>query len=90
MSRAKITISMSEELLAEIDKAAESENRSRSEFLREAARLYLKIRRNQTILGQDLRVQRAIAIQDRIARQDTLAEWDSTAEIRKWRGQLPC
>jgi hypothetical protein len=78
-------ISMQEEFLAEIDKAAKEENRSRSEFLREAARLYLEIRKIPVIPGQDPRVQKAIAVQNMLAHQDTLAEWDSTAEIRKWR-----
>ena len=85
MSRMKVMISIPEELLAEIDKAAEEESRSRSEFLREAARLYLEIRKTQATPGQDLRVRKAIAIQDALARQDTLPKWDSTAEIRRWR-----
>ena len=78
-------VSMPEEFLAEIDKAAAEENRSRSEFLREAARLYLEVRKTQTTPGQDPRVQKAISIQDALARQDTLPKWDSTAEIRRWR-----
>lgn len=85
MSRMKVMISMPEEFLAEIDKAAKEENRSRSEFLREAARLYLEIRKSSITPGQDPRVQKAIAIQDTLAQQDTLEEWDSTVEIRKWR-----
>ena len=85
MSRMKVMISMPEEFLAEIDKAAKEENRSRSEFFREAARLYLKIRKNPVTPGQDPRVQEAIAIQDALAHQDALPEWDSTAEIRRWR-----
>ena len=85
MSRAKVMISIPEEFLAKIDKAAEEENRSRSEFLREAARLYLEIRKTPPPPGQDPRIQKAIAIQDTLAHQDTLMDWDSTAEIRKWR-----
>ena len=85
MSRMKVMISIPEEFLIEIDKAAKEENRSRSEFLREAARLYLKVRETPITPGQDPRVQRAIAVQDTLAHQDTLAEWDSTAEIRRWR-----
>ena len=85
VSRIKVMISIQEELLAEIDKAAAKENRSRSEFLREAARLYLEVRKAKIIPGQDPRVQKAIAIQDTLACQDTLPQWDSTAEIRRWR-----
>ena len=89
MSRAKVTISISEELLAEIDKVTKAENRSRSEFLCEAARFYLEARKTRMFPGQDPRVQKAIAIQDEIARRDTLMEWDSTEEIRRWREKLP-
>ena len=85
MGRVKVMISMPEEFLFEIDKAAKEENRNRSEFLREAARLYLRVRKNARIPGQDPRVQKAVAIQDALAHQDTLAEWDSTAEIRRLR-----
>ena len=85
VSRMRVMISIQEELLAEIDKAAAEENRSRSEFLREAARLYLEVRKAEISPGQDARVQKAIAIQDALARQDTLPKWDSTAEIRRWR-----
>jgi CopG family transcriptional regulator/antitoxin EndoAI len=85
VSRMKVMISIPEELLAEIDKAAAEENRSRSEFLREAARLYLEVRRVKITPGQDPRVRKAIAIQDALALQDTLPKWDSTAEIRRRR-----
>ncbi len=86
MSRTKVMVSMPEDFLAEIDRAAKEENRSRSEFLREAARLYLKIRETPVTPGQDPRIQKAITIQDALAHQDALPEWDSTAEIRRWRG----
>ncbi len=85
MSRTKVMISMPEEFLAEIDKAAKKENRNRSEFLREAARFYLEVRRMPGIPSQDPRVQRSIAVQNNLARHDTLDEWHSVAEIRKWR-----
>jgi CopG family transcriptional regulator/antitoxin EndoAI len=85
MSRAKVMISIPEEFLNEIDKAAAEENRSRSELLREAARLYLRTRKTGISPGQIPRVQKAIAIQDALAREDALAEGDSTIEIRKWR-----
>ena len=85
MSRIKVMISMPEELLNEIDKAAEEENRSRSEFLREAARFYLRYRKASTLPDQNPCIQRATAIQDKLAGQDTAKEWDSTSEVRKWR-----
>lgn len=85
MSRAKVMISIPEEFLAEIDKVAKEESRSRSELIREAARLYLKMRENRKPPVQNPMVQKAIAIQDTLADQDTAVEWDSAAEIRKWR-----
>ena len=84
MSRTKVMISIPEDFLTKIDEAAKEDNRSRSEFLREAARLYLEVRKIQ-VPSQDPRVQKAIAIQDALAHQDTLIKWDSTAKIRKWR-----
>ena len=72
MSRVKVTISIPEELLVEIDKAAEEENRNRSEFLREAVKFYLEVRKSRMTPGQDPRIQKAIAIQDELARRDAL------------------
>ena len=77
---------MPEELIAKIDKAAEEENRSRSEFLREAVKFYLEIRKYPMTPGQDPLVRKAIAIQNEIARRNSLPNWDSVSEIRKWRG----
>ncbi|MGC8774820.1 MAG: CopG family ribbon-helix-helix protein [Chlorobaculum sp.] len=42
MSTVTVNISFQESLLNEIDKTAKKEHRSRSEFLREAARLYIQ------------------------------------------------
>jgi len=84
MASAKVMISIPEEFLKEIDYVVEQEHRNRSEFFREAARLYLQVRKAQAAPGQDPIVQRAIAIQEAIAHQDTV-EWDGTVEIRKWR-----
>lgn len=42
MSTVTVNISFQDSLLGEIDKAAKKEHRSRSELLREAARLYIQ------------------------------------------------
>lgn len=42
MSTVTVNISFQESLLNEIDRTAQKEHRSRSEFLREAARLYIQ------------------------------------------------
>lgn len=49
-----INISMPEKLLANIDRKAKDEYRSRSELIREAALYYLQTKNNWTILEQDL------------------------------------
>ncbi len=45
MSAKVINISLPEDLLREIDEAARSDSRTRSEFFREAARIYMESRR---------------------------------------------
>ena len=45
MQTSTVNIAFQKDLLKEIDKAAKSEFRSRSEFIREAARLYLDRRK---------------------------------------------
>ena len=47
-----INITLPERLLQEIDRAAEDEQRSRSEFLREAARRYLEGRRVRSLTSE--------------------------------------
>jgi metal-responsive CopG/Arc/MetJ family transcriptional regulator len=78
-------ISIPEELLNEIDKKAKKDHRSRSEFIREAVRLLLEVGKVHSVPGQDLRVQKAIAVQDSLANRDVAENWDGADEIRKWR-----
>jgi metal-responsive CopG/Arc/MetJ family transcriptional regulator len=84
MSVAKIMFSLPPSLLEEIDQAAGAEQRSRSELLRDAARLYLQRRRLNSKPGDDPIVRRAIAVQQAIALHDSVA-WDGVSEIRRWR-----
>ena len=51
MSAKVINISLPEDLLREIDEAARSDSRTRSEFFREAARTYMENRRWRRIRG---------------------------------------
>ncbi len=71
-----VNISFQEELLADIDKQAKRERRSRSELLREAARLYIE-RRD--------RWNRIFALGEAVARDRGLSEQDITAEIQAHR-----
>jgi metal-responsive CopG/Arc/MetJ family transcriptional regulator len=82
---AKVMVSFPEEFLAEVDRVARKEHRSRSELLREAMRLYLEVRQSQGRPGDDPRVQRAVATQDTLARLAPGQGEDSTADVRRWR-----
>jgi metal-responsive CopG/Arc/MetJ family transcriptional regulator len=82
---AKVMVSFPEEFLAEVDRIAEEEHRSRSELLREAMRLYIEMRRGHRRPGDDPRVQSAVAAQDALARVAPGAGEDSTGDVRRWR-----
>lgn len=85
MGRAKIMVSIPDEMLSELDQTAKADHRSRSEFIREAVRLFLEVRKSRSTPNQDLGVRKAIAVQDALAARDTAKDWDGTYEIRKWR-----
>jgi len=85
MTRAKIMVSIPEEMVADLDQAAKEEHRSRSEFIREAVRLYIQVKKSHSIPGRTPQVREAIVVQDSLATEDTARDWDGTYEIRKWR-----
>ena len=87
MAVAKIMISLPPSLLEEVDQIAAVEQRSRSEFVRDALRMYLQTRQARRRPGDSPVVQRAVAHQDALARKDT-TPWDGVAEIRRWRDRL--
>jgi metal-responsive CopG/Arc/MetJ family transcriptional regulator len=88
MGRAKIMVSIPEEMLSELDQTAKEDHRSRSEFIREAVRLFLQVRKSRSVPNQDSRIRKAIAVQDTLAASDTAKEWNGTHEIRKSREVL--
>ena len=55
----KVMVSFPDEFLAEVDRIARDEQRSRSELLREAMRVYIEVRRNKRRPGDDPRVRAA-------------------------------
>ncbi len=71
-----VNISFQEKLLADIDKQAKKERRSRSELVREAARLYIE-RRD--------RWNKIFALGEAVARDKGLSEQDIAAEIQAHR-----
>ena len=71
-----VNISFQESLLSDIDKQAKSERRSRSELVREAARVYIERKKRW---GQIFDLGQARA------RQQKLGEKDINAEIQAYR-----
>ena len=81
----KVMVSFPDEFLAEVDRIAREEQRSRSELLREAMRLYIDVRQRRRRPGDQPGVQRAIAAQNALSRLSPGTDEDSTPEIRRWR-----
>lgn len=77
---AKINVSMPENVLQELDKAARRASTSRSALLSEAVRKYLKDLEEQR--DRERRRQAAASI-DRF--REKFGGWDGTAEVLKWR-----
>ncbi len=81
----KVMVSFPDEFLAQVDRIARQEQRSRSELLREAMRLYIEVRSGAARPGDDPRVRAAIAVQDAIAQAAPGSGEDSVEELRRWR-----
>ena len=76
MGSLTVNISFQDRLLAEIDAEAKRESRTRSELLREAARLYVR-RQKQW--------ERVFALGDELSKRGSLSETDVVREIQKVR-----
>jgi metal-responsive CopG/Arc/MetJ family transcriptional regulator len=81
----KVMVSFPNEFLAEVDRIAQQEHRTRSELVREALRLYIGLRQGQGQPGAHFLVRQAIMVQDRLARLAPGTGEDSTADVRRWR-----
>jgi metal-responsive CopG/Arc/MetJ family transcriptional regulator len=81
----KVMVSFPDEFLAEVDRVATEEHRSRSELLREAMRLYIRVRQGVVPPGDHPCVRAAVALQDALARAAPGTKEDSVKEIRRWR-----
>lgn len=73
-----VNISFREDLLREIDQVARSESRSRSELLREAARLYIDRKKRMTAIVDSMR---------QVASERGITEEDVAAEIAAYRAE---
>lgn len=83
MGNVKVMISIPKPFLEVVDHAAREEHRSRSEFFREAARLYLQARVSRRRPIDDPQVQRAITLMDQLARHDRpVPDWDMVSAVR--------
>ena len=85
MGSAKIMISVPEEMLLELDHKAREDHRSRSEFIREAVRHFLELKKAPNVPGRNQRIREAVSVQDALAKEDSSKDWNGTEEIRKWR-----
>ena len=81
----KVMVSFPDEFLAEVDRIARDEQRSRSELLREAMRVYIEVRRSTRRPGDDPRVRAAVATQDTLSRKAPGAGENSVTDVRRWR-----
>ncbi len=81
----KVMVSFPSEFLAEVDRIAQEEHRSRSELLREAMRLYMEMRRGEKRPGDVPRVRSAVMAQDALSRLAPGTGEDSEADVRRWR-----
>ena len=81
----KVMVSFPSEFLAEVDRVAQEEHRSRSELLREAMRLYIEMRRGEKRPGDVPRVRSAVMAQDALSRLAPGTGEDSAADVGRWR-----
>ena len=73
-----VNISFRDDLLSEIDEVARSESRSRSELLREAARLYIERKKRMQVIIDSMRT---------VASERGVTEEDVAAEIATYRAE---
>ena len=81
----KVMVSFPEEFLAEVDRIAREEHRSRSELLREALRLYVNMRRGHARPSDLPKVRQAVEMQDMLSRSAPGTGEDSAVDVRRWR-----
>ncbi len=81
---AKINISISEDILEEIERKRREKHLTRSGFLRKAFESYLHALEEEKQEEEKRRgIEKAIKLQDEIRAK--IGKWDSTQALRKWR-----
>ncbi len=76
----KVNVSLSQDILDELDKAARESKTNRSAFLAEAVKHYIE-EKNEQAKREEMK--EAAAAMDRI--REEFGGWDGTAEVLKWR-----
>lgn len=80
----KVNISISNEILEEIDKIKKEKGITRSEFLRKAFKTYLEVLTEEKKKEKKRKgIEKAIQLQDEV--REAIGKWDSLEELRKWR-----
>jgi metal-responsive CopG/Arc/MetJ family transcriptional regulator len=83
---AKVNISLSREILEEIDRLSKEEKMTRSELLRTAFKTYLDVlAEKKRDKKKQKSIERAIQIQDEIRTE--IGNMDLIQELRKWRDE---
>ncbi|HAW58630.1 MAG TPA: hypothetical protein DCX03_06405 [Bacteroidales bacterium] len=78
----KVNVSVSQEILDKLDRAARESHTSRSAFLAQAVEHYLKEKERENTEKLQREAARRI---DRL--REEFGVWDGTAEVLKWRRQ---
>ena len=81
----KVMVSFPDEFLAEVDRIAQEEHRSRSELVREALRFYIRLRQDQGQSGTNAFERQAVMVQDRLSQAAPGTGQVSTAGSRQVR-----
>jgi len=73
-----------DEVLEEVDNKRKEKKMNRSEFLKRAAKTYIRILENEKAEEEKIMgIERAIEIQDKI--RSKIGKWDATKALRKFR-----
>ena len=76
----KINVSISKEVLKELDEAAREAKTSRSAFMAQAVKHFLEEKKEE-----QQRIRRLAAVESIRKIAEKIGPWDGTAEILKWR-----
>lgn len=80
----KINVSISADILGEIDTIRKEKKMTRSEFLRRASKKYLEaLAEEKKEIEKQRGIEKAIKLQEEV--QQAVGDWDSAENLKKWR-----